>query len=109
MRPVSVPRANRDTTQSELPAYPTAPEATACSAVDPAQVPLKAEVPASRFGMYLDLAAMEARHPEVGSGCRASIAARSRYIPKRDAGTSAFNGTWAGSTALHAVASGAVG
>src|SRR6202041_734752 len=79
-RPVSAPRANRDTTQSELPAYSTAPEATGCTAVDPAS--LEAEAPAPGLGMYLDLAAMEARHPEAPSGpahCRA------RYTAARSA------------------------
>src|ERR1700722_12924566 len=61
-RPVSAPRANRDTTQSELPAYSTAPEATGCTAVDPA--------------------AMEARHPEAPSGLAHCMA---RYTAARSA------------------------
>src|SRR5580704_10130682 len=73
-RPVSAPRAHRDTTQSELPAYPTAPQAAVCTAVDLAL--LEAEAPALGPGMYFDLAAMEARHPEAHSGPAHCIAAR---------------------------------
>src|SRR3984957_7821816 len=77
-RPVSAPRANRDTTQSEIPAYPTAPEATACTAVDPGPAPLEAEASApGRLGMCLDLAATGERHPETRSGPAHRIAVRS--------------------------------
>src|ERR1700733_2837379 len=65
-RPVSAPRAHRDTTQSELPAYLTGPKATVRIAVEPA--PLEAEeAEAPGLGMYLDLAVVEALQPEARS------------------------------------------
>src|ERR1700733_4553580 len=75
MRLISAPPAHRDTTQSELPAFSTAPEATLCTAVDPAS--LQAEALAPGPDRYLDLAAMEERHPEVRPGPAHCIAAQS--------------------------------
>jgi len=46
-----------------------------CTAVDPA--PLEAEAPAPGLDIHLDLAAVEARHPEVRSGPVHCIAERS--------------------------------
>src|SRR5580692_3498541 len=80
-RPVSAPRAHRDTTQSGLPAYPTAAEATLCTAVDPARLEAEAEAPGP--GVYLDLAEAEARRPEARSGPAHCIAAR--YTAARSA------------------------
>src|SRR5580658_5818574 len=82
-RPVSAPRAHRDTTQSELPAYLAGPKATARTAVVPARLEVEASVPdlAPDPGMYLDPVALEARQPEARPG-RAHCIAEHRFAAR---------------------------
>src|SRR5580692_12635064 len=60
----------------------------------------------SRTCARADWAAIQCAGPGRASGCRATIAARSRYISGPGASATACNG--AGSTAVHKLASGAV-
>jgi hypothetical protein len=59
-----------------------------CTAVDPAPLEAEEEAPTPGLGMYLDLAEVEARHPEARSGpahCIAVGYTAARYTAARSA------------------------